>query len=273
MPVRIRSTGSGTAVAPAPGSSNTRSDVTPAIALTQRMTVLHGDDLGAGVAVAQGPLTARIAQTPGIAITENVTGTPVVAQTPALVLTQRFAQSGIVQTPALEMVQVTYNLTKLTGGNAATQTAVGARSDWASIANATGSNNGTNATFAGDALGARSGRLDLAYANVTGKTDLTITLVQLLFYGSVAGTGLNNADVRLEYDLGGAVTTLETITGDATFSATPKTHDITAAVGGLWSNIDALNTHVRAESALGELWTANLDAVMVRVLANVTDPL
>lgn len=256
------------------GTTNTRTDIAPGIALSQRFELDSDDIVTAGVAMSQGPIAATVPQSPGVSVAPRSEGTPLVSQSPGIGLTQRFAQSSDrVVTPAFEVVQVKYELTKLVGANAATQTSSGGRSDWATITNAQGDPNGTNATFAGNATGARGGNLVLDYANVTGKTDLAISLVELRFYGAVAGTALNNADVLFEYALGGTFTNLETITGDATFSATPKSHDITAAIGGDWAKIDALTVRVQANAALGETWTASIDAVILRVLASVTDAL
>lgn len=180
------------------------------------------------------------------------------------------------QIPAFNIVQVTYSLTKRTGGNAVTETAVGGRTDWASDANAisgtNGIHDGSNATFAGNLLGARGGQLELSYPNSVGKSELTITSAKLYFYGSVSGTLLNNADVQLKYDIGAGFVTLETITGDADFSATPKVHDITASLN-TWAKFDALRAAVSASSAAAETWSATLDAVEIEILASRTDSL
>lgn len=175
-------------------------------------------------------------------------------------------------TPAFNIVQVTYNLTKRAGADAVAETAVGGRTDWASDASATGIHNGGNATFAGNLLGARGGQLELSYPNSVGKSELTITSGKLYFYGSVSGTLLNNADVQLKYDVGAGFVTLETITGDADFSATPKVHDISAALN-TWGKFDALRAAVSASSAAAETWSATLDAVEIEILANRTDAL
>lgn len=169
------------------------------------------------------------------------------------------------------IVQYTHGLVRRVGGNAVVETAVATRTDWASDANvisgANGKHDGSSATFAGNLLGARGGQLELEYANLVNKSALTIQQVLLHFYGSVAGTALNNADVQLRWSKGGAFTTLETITADVNFLAAPKTFDITSQITS-WADLDALRTAFRAESALGETWTANADACEVEITAS-----
>lgn len=191
---------------------------------------------------------------------------------PALALAAVIRQHLTPLTPACSIVRVVYNLTKRSGADSVAETAVGGRTDWASDANAAGIHNGSNATFVGNALGARGGQLELSYPNSLGKSDLTITSATLYFYGSVSGTVLNNADVQLKYDIGAGFVTLETITGNADFSVTPKVHDISAALN-TWAEFDALRAAVSASAALGETWSATLDAVEIEILANRTDTL
>lgn len=204
----------------------------------------------------------------------GATGAASVDNLPAIVQAARISDFKVQEAPAFDIVQITYNLTRRIGGNAVTETAVAGRTDWASDANAIsgtgGVHDGSSATFAANALGARGGQLELSYTDAVGKGDLTITSAKLYFYGNVAGTLLNNADVQLKYDVGAGFVTLETITGNADFSVTPKIHDITAALTD-WTKYNALRTACYASSALGEGWTAACDAVEIEILATRTD--
>lgn len=241
--------------------------------LTNRLSALLAT-VRAGVRVSQGPTSLTITQRPALRLTSRVdSGLVTITQRPALRLSNVLTAPTTVQKPAVNITQVTYNLVSDKGADTVTESAVGGRTDWASDSNASGVNNSTMATFAAAATGARGGRLDLAYANYLNKTELTITKVELRFYGRVFNTVLNDADVRLQYNIGAGDVTLETITGDADYRSTPKTHDITSAIGGDWSKLDAITTHCRANAALGETWQAELDAVVVHVEANRTDTL
>jgi hypothetical protein len=164
-----------------------------------------------------------------------------------------------------------------TGGNATSEVAVAGRTDWASDANAVSGTNGihdgSDATFAGNLTAARGGHLILDYAETpfANKHALTIESVKLFFYGNVAGTALNNADVQLRYGLAAGAepaTTLATITGNDAFAATPKEFDITAAVTH-WAHLNDLRTGMRANAATGETWTAACDAIEVEVASNL----
>lgn len=270
MPVRIVPSGGGSSG----GTTNTLTDVTPGIELTQRFDFSNDEAVEPGISVSQGPITAQITQAPGVELTHSASGEAQVTQQAGIQLESRFAVGNDTPTvPAVELVQVTYELTKRAGATGVTQGAVGGRMDWASTANAVGTENGTMATFAGSALGARGGFLTFSYAASTGKTDLTITLVQLLFYGRIFGTSLNNGDLRLQATLGGTYFLSETLTADNDFRVTPRTYDITANIGASWATLATLDSRVHAGAALGATWSGEIDAVVLRVLANVTDAL
>lgn len=150
------------------------------------------------------------------------------------------------------------------GSNSVTQTAVGGRSDWAAIANASGANNGTNATIAGNALEARGGRLNLAYADIPDFTTFGFTVVSahLDFYTSQAGTTLGNGNLQHQYSVGGAITTLATFTGNVTNN--PATYDITSAITSQ-ATLDALTAYVPVSYAIANLSSSTCDAVVLRM--------
>lgn len=174
------------------------------------------------------------------------------------------------QTPAASIIQIKYDLVRRVGANAVTETAVGGRTDWTADADAVGLHNGVQASMTGNALGARGGQLELSYPDALNKSELTITSATLHFYGNTTGTVLNNADVRLLYDVGAGFVLLETITGNADFTVTPKSHDISAALD-TWAKHDALRAAVFASAALGETWVARCDAVELELTATRTD--
>ena len=186
--------------------------------------------------------------------------------------------------PAGDVLRVTYDLVHRSGANAVAQTAVNGRSDWTNPANAQGDWNNVLAAFAGNALGARSGRLDLDYADFPDKADLTITAARLFFYGRVFGTLGNNATVILQWTRGGATLPLQTITGNLDFLAgaggsnglefdilgTPLGGPLAAGIES-WDHLNSLRTFITADAALGEIWGAEIDAVALRVVATRTD--
>jgi hypothetical protein len=190
------------------------------------------------------------------------------AQNPA------FAQSTVIsdfkmpETPACEIVQVVYDLNRRVGSNAVTNT--GAQT-WTNPTNAQGIHDGSNATHAGNLTAAHTAILSCEYVNHTNKTALTITQVNLHFYVSQSGTVLNNGDLRLRYNIGVGDVTLETITGDVSSLTTPRTFDITTAIGGDWSKLDALRTLVEHRTDIAEnLINAACDAVELEIVASAT---
>lgn len=174
------------------------------------------------------------------------------------------------ETPAFEIVQIKYDLNRRVGGNSVTETAVGGRTDWINDANMPGLHNGAVASITGNATGARGGQLELSYADSVNKGDLTITSAKLHFYVSLTGSALNNADFRLKYDIGAGFVTLETITGNIDNMTTPRTYDLTGILT-TWTQYDSLRAACYADAAIAELWTANVDAVEVEIVATRTD--
>lgn len=178
---------------------------------------------------------------------------------------------------ALERVGVrvtpVVRLTDRAGANAVVETAVNnalgqPRTDWANDNDSLGLHNGVTADFAGSAI-EQGGRLDLSYLDLTGLTDLVIDAVRMHFYVRVAGTALNNADVQLAWSKGAGLTTLETITSDVDSLVTPRSFTLPAAQFNSWAAVNSAQAHVRASSGIGELWTAELDAVELEVVAHL----
>lgn len=171
---------------------------------------------------------------------------------PGMSVTQSPSSHLSQQAPALEIVQIKYDLTRRVGADGASEYAVLTRQDFDTPANAVGINHATRCRCAGNALGARSGGLQLTYADSVGKTDLTIISATLSFYTEVSSL-LGVTTMRHEYRIGssGAWTVLATRTASlATVSfqdPNPDVFDITAAIAGSWANVDALQASVEAE--------------------------
>lgn len=164
-------------------------------------------------------------------------------------------------TASLGTYQRNYSL----GADVATQTAVAGRSDWTNLTNAQGVNNSTNASITGNALGARSGRLDLAYPNIPDWTTFGFTFVSssLNFYASQTGTVLNNATSGLtyQYNIGAGIVTLDgPFTGNVTHA--PQTYNMTSIINTS-AEVDALTVHVPITYQLGVTATGNVDAVIL----------
>lgn len=253
------------------GGPNFTATVKAALRLAYTFTfgALYNAVAGLAVTIAY---ALRIATRPAFDVTTSMTHDSIAEVNPGIDTSTRLALSGVEVQPAANIVQIRYDLTRRVGADVVTQEAHLGRSDWATITNAQGLNGvGGNATFAGSALGVRSGRLVGNYANVVNKAVLAITSVKLHFYVTVAGTLLDNAEVQLTRRISGSDVVLQTITGNS--SSVPITHDITAAIGGNWANIDSLEATVIASAALSELWTATVDAIELEIIAFTTDTL
>lgn len=127
------------------------------------------------------------------------------------------------------------------------------------------------ATRTGQLTAATNANLRGNYQDFTGGIELfTISAVSLSFYALQEGTVLNNGGMHYEYRLtGGAWTSLQIQTGTVDNVTTPATFDITAAVGGSWALLNALEVRVRAVLAIGtNLVTVSVDAVVVNITAS-----
>lgn len=234
-------------------------------------------EIRAGVSAAMAPLVLATRQAVGALVTTSVSGSTSADQRAGVTAENRCSgtPNKVDVRGGADVVQTTISLTRRVGGNAVTETAVGGRTDWATDANAISGTNGLHdaavATFAGNALGARGGQLELDYPNHVNKSALTLTSVKLFFYGRVFSTVVNNADVQLRWEKGAGFTTLATITGDDDFRTTPKQFDITGSIAS-WSDLDALRSAMRTNAALGETWQAEFDACELEIIASKTEP-
>lgn len=166
------------------------------------------------------------------------------------------------------VTEVVYSATYDAGANSV---ANDGPDNWTGPNNATGTTDATNATRAGQALASTDANLRLGYANPSGGIEtFTLTSVELRFWTAQSGTLVSNGGLHHEYRLdGGAWVSLAVFTGDVTNSGT--TYDITAAVGGDWAKINALEVRVRAVLGIGtNLVTCSVDAVTLHFTATKT---
>lgn len=161
-----------------------------------------------------------------------------------------------------------YDVIYLAGSNAANNDGP---DNWTNPNNANGLRDATEASRAGS-LGGVEGNLRLTYPDPSGGLpDFTISTVELRFDTRQTGTALNNGGLHHEYRIGavGGWTSLEIFTGNV--DNDPKTYDITAAIGGSWTNINDLQVRVRAVlGATTSLVTCFCDAVELRITATRT---
>jgi len=211
---------------------------------------------------------------PAIAIANRVTATFRVTVNSAYAIANKtvatFARP--LKIPAYEIVQTTINLVSTRGVTTMTQSAVAGRSDWATITNAQGLVDGTLATFAGNALGARAGRLDGVYAAPLDKTLLTITKVEMRFYVQTTNITLGNGQGLIGYRINnGADVQLAALTTLQNNLTTPLAYDLTSVVAGSWTTLGQLSAYITVSNPLGNGSGINLDAIHLYVEANRTE--
>lgn len=169
------------------------------------------------------------------------------------------------QTPGFDITRTSVVLVHTSGATSVTESGTG---DWLNETNALGAVNGTIATIAGQTGQTKSRYMYLSYADFANKSALTIRKVELRFYVRQQGAGLNTGHLELLWRKnGGAMTSLETITGDVNGLTTPRTFDITSGVSS-WSDLDGLESIVQFESGPTELHSASVDAVLLYVEAD-----
>lgn len=165
------------------------------------------------------------------------------------------------------MEKITINLSIVDGATTVTQVPVGGRSDFTNPNNAAGKANGTVSTVSGNALGARSGRLNLTYRSRPDKDSLVIQSVQLRFHVATAGLNLTPV-LTIGYRIGGgADVQLEAFT-TASLN-TPQVYDLTSVINGSWTTLSQISTYVSASFAVAAIGaSASVDAVEILVTAS-----
>lgn len=218
-----------------------------------------------GVVVQQGPSSVTPAPlVPGVAMSSVNSGGPnagTYLARPGIAVTNVIAPAPTLAVPGVEIVQIKYDLTKRAGGNA--QAAVGTA--WTNPGNATGLNDGANATSVGSALGNTQG-IELSYANSVGKAELTILSASLSVYYTVVDA-LGLCTRTLSYNIGAGLVMLSTGTGAV--SVTPSVFTIPITT---WTQFDAFQVRlITAYAAVSALSNATLDAAVLTVTATRTD--
>lgn len=171
------------------------------------------------------------------------------------------------QRPAVRVTQDRIILQAVWPANAVQQVAMGGRSDWTNITNATGKPNGTVSTLTSNALGNRGGALQLDHQNAVGKASLSITSAEVRYYYRQEGTVLDNGNLTLQYDKGGPQTTVVTEKGNVDFLTSPRVVPLPAGYLASWADVDAFRATVIATYGLVAGIVDSLDAVELVVNA------
>lgn len=253
------------------GVTNWRADQSAGLSHDERFTI-SPEPQPVGLDHDTAPSSVRIAEPVGL--DHDLIGATVTAAKPAqpagLSHATRATVSPVPAPAGVDILQVTYDVDGSYGANAVVETAVAGRTDWASDANATGPFNGTLATIAGNALGARGGQLEFDYVDFPNKDSLTITSCVVDFHVRQAGTVGDNGDLRLKIDTGSGFVTVASFAGNVSNLVAPRTFDISGSIS-VFSDLNALRTAVSFESGVAELQTADVDAVVLRVTATATE--
>lgn len=208
------------------------------------VTRLTGSRVTVGVLAGVANIKAKVRNELSVSQITYATGTSNADQSAGIEQDIKMELAGMPQNAGVTVNKTKIGLVHQSGANVATN--IGANA-WTNPANAQGLRNNVSATGVSNALGARTYQLRLEYPNHVNKTELTITKVQLRFSTSQAGTLLDNGNVQLGYRFAtsGAFTMLSTRTGNFNDITGPAlAFDITAAVGGDWSKLNALETTV-----------------------------
>jgi hypothetical protein len=223
-----------------------------------------------GVKLNQGPTKLRIKNRVGLGVFARVkAGLVQTTQKTAISLQNAISKNAEVQIPAVTITEYQYSLVSIKPANQSIQNPRNGRSDWTDITNAEGASDGSNANFAGSALGARSGTLVLAFPDYLAKTELVLTTVYLDFDFVVAGALLSNAEVILRLVIPGVgSTTMVTFVDN--FSGV-QTINISGFIGQNWSRLDDTTVEIIASADIAELWTVAFDSATIRLYAEKTE--
>ncbi len=251
------------------GAANYLRTIVAAIA-TSTVTTLRAATIGAAVAVTQTVATLRTSVTAAVTVTPFAEGTVKPALAPSVAVATVATAQVAAATAGLELVQTRYDLTATRGASTATNAGGNAYSN---PTNAQGLANGTLASGAGNALGARSYRLDLAFPTITGKEELTITAAELRFYISQTGTALNNGGMTIGWgSTSRTYAQTNAFPADVNHLTTPIVVPITG-VPLTWAELATVVARVNHVTAVLNTSTVNIDAVHLVVNATRTDTL
>lgn len=167
-------------------------------------------------------------------------------------------------------------LTYRPGATTVTQVAA-TRSDWTTPANAQGKPDLVFSTITGNALAARSGRLNAAMpaapSSVTG--NFTITAAVLRFYLRAqlpAGGTVPQGKVGYAFN-GGADVLLDTLgVNGATTDYFPAEYDITSLIAGSWANVPLVVPYCLVQLPILNTSTYSMDAFVIAITATRSEP-
>lgn len=221
------------------------------------------------VSITQSPVSITVPNAAAVALTGLASGSNTASERVAAQISTVADLGKFSTAPAAKIVQIKYDLTGTYGATSAAASHPSGSTDWSNPSNATGNPNASNATVASSLTAAVDAILTLSYAALPNKTALTITQVQVKFTASLTKSALGTPSLALRYSLNGtSYTTLQTITAS---NAGPFTFDITAAVGGNWTNLQTLKAQLEFTSATGDTGSsATCDAVEFIITASTT---
>lgn len=271
-------TGGGAAEAPpGDGTINFRKDHDVALAA---VTVADfGPVAASDLALGDVAVVADLLSTTGtsLSVEQQISGTVVPSAEAALSSTVVADMTNLRQTSAAASItQLTIDYSRTPGAASVVETQVGGRTDWTNDASATGLPDGSNATIAGNLLGARGGQLEFSYADFTDKDMLDVSSVVLRFYVSQSGTLLANGSLQLKWRKVStdSWTVLETITGNVASLSTPRVFDVTSSyTAPVPSDLNGIETAVSFSAAVAQTYTAACDAVTLSVAASTVEAL
>ena len=255
--------------AAAAGTANYLRATVVAIA-SSAVASLRTATIGAAVTIERLVATLTTPVTPALAFSQTVAGTATRTVAPTVATTAVATMQAANLASAFEIVQAKYDLTATRG--ASTATSVGPNA-FTNPTNAQGLANGTLASGAGNALGARTYQLNLAYPAITGKDELTITAAELRFYISQTGTALNNGGMTIGWSsTSRAYAQTNAFPADVNYLTTPLVVPVTG-VPLTWAEMASIVARVNHVTAALNTSTANVDAVHLVVTATRTDTL
>jgi hypothetical protein len=143
-----------------------------------------------------------------------------------------------------------------------TATNIGA-DNFTNVTNAQGNPDGSSATRTGQALSTTNAQIRGQHIAVPQNDDVDISLVELRFYASQAGTALNNGGLELAYRANSAASwiTLVTYAGNVNFLSSPDVYVISGLT--TWADVNSIETRVSAVlPTLSATVTVNCDSVV-----------
>lgn len=284
------------------GAVNFHADVTPAPAITGTVLNNAGSTLVKPAVAIPNTVGTLVAQeNPAVAIqgavlsgTTPVNPAPSLAaratvtmpETPAVAIINNVGQLTPIEIPAVNMVQIAWDLVHNSFVVAMTNDAANVKS-WTNPANAQGANNGTMANWDGSLAIAQTGKMHGTVAAQPRPADLIIDGVWMALWGTWSGLPVVDdllSGLTAGYRIGDItaldVQTIRRGTSSGTDTGTEVRIDNgagaftdTLSTAVTWANIAALQFWAGGQTLVGVASQFNVDAMRLRVLAHVTDVL